>query len=53
MSNARGKDGSLKKVSNILIKSMMPLMHVVDKLCLADTTVRTHLNLQPLGFINP
>ena len=38
MSNARGKDGSLKKVNNILIKSMMPLMRVVDKLYLADTT---------------
>ena len=38
MSNARGKDGSLKKVNNILIKSMMPLTRVVDKLYLADTT---------------
>ena len=38
MSNARGKDGSLKKVNNILIKSMMPLMRVVDKLFLANTT---------------
>ena len=38
MSNARGKDGSLKKVNNFLIKSMMPLMRVVDKLYLADTT---------------
>ena len=38
MSNAKGKDGSLKKVNNILIKSMMPLMRVVDKLYLADTT---------------
>ena len=32
MSNARGK------LNNILIKSMMPLMRVVDKLYLADTT---------------
>ena len=38
MSNARGKDGSLKRVNNILIKSIMPLMRVVDKLYLADTT---------------
>ena len=38
MSNARGKDGSLKKVNNILLKSMIPLMRVADKLYLADTT---------------
>ena len=38
MSNTRGKDGSLKKVNNILIKSMRPLMRVVDQLYLADTT---------------
>ena len=34
MSNARGKDGSLKKVNNLLLKSMVPLMRVAD---LADT----------------
>ena len=38
MSNARGKDGSLKKANNILLKSMRPLMRVVDQLYLADTT---------------
>ena len=38
MSHARGKDGSLKKVNNLLLKSMVPLMRVVDNLYLADTT---------------
>ena len=38
MSNARGKDGSLKKVNNLLLKSMVPLMRVADNLYLADTT---------------
>ena len=32
MSNARGKDGSLKKVNNILQESMIPLMCVAGKL---------------------
>ena len=38
MSHARGKDGSLKKVNNLLLKSMVPLMRVADNLYLADTT---------------
>ena len=38
ISNARGKDGSFKKVNNIIQKSMIPLMCVADKLYLADTT---------------
>ena len=38
MSHARRKDGSLKKVNNLLLKSMVPLMLVVDNLYLADTT---------------
>ena len=38
MSNARGKDGSLKKVNNNIQKSMIPLLRVADKLYLADTT---------------
>ena len=38
MSNARGKDGSLKRINNVLQKAMIPLMHVADNLYLADTT---------------
>ena len=38
MSSARGKDGALKKVNNIIQKSMFPLMRVPNKLYLADTT---------------
>ena len=38
MSSARGKDGTLKKVNNIVQKSMFPLMCVANKLYLADTT---------------
>ena len=37
MSNTRRKDGSLENVNN-LIKSMMPLVGVADKLYLLDTT---------------
>ena len=38
MGNARVDDGTLKKVNNNLLKSMRPLMQVVDQLYLADTT---------------
>ena len=38
MSNARGKDGSLKRINNVLQKAMIPLMRVADNLYLADTT---------------
>ena len=38
MSNARGKDGSLKRINNVLQKAMLPLMPVADNLYLADTT---------------
>ena len=38
MSNAWGKDGSLKKVNNLLLKLMVPLMRVADNLYLANTT---------------
>ena len=30
MSNARGKDGSLKRINNVLQKAMIPLMRVAD-----------------------
>ena len=35
---SRRKDCTLKKVNNILLKSMRPFMRVVDQLYLADTT---------------
>ena len=38
ISNARGKDGSLKRINNVLQKAMIPLMRVADNLYLADTT---------------
>ena len=38
MSNAGGKDGTLKKVNSILLESTKPLMRVVDQLYQADTT---------------
>ena len=38
MSSARGKDGALKKVNNVVQKSMFPLMRVANRLYLADTT---------------
>ena len=38
MSNARGKDGSLKRINNVLQKAMIPLMRVADNLYLVDTT---------------
>ena len=38
MSSVRGKDGALKKVNNIVQKSMFPLMHVANRLYLANTT---------------
>ena len=38
MSNARGKDGSLKRINNVLQKAMIPLMCVADNLYLANTT---------------
>ena len=34
---ARWKDGSLKKVNDLIQKSMIPLMCVTDKLYLEDT----------------
>ena len=38
MSSARGKDDALKKVNNIVQKSMFPLMRVTNRLYLTDTT---------------
>ena len=38
MSSARGKDGALRKINNIIQKSMFPQMRVANKLYLADIT---------------
>ena len=46
MSSARGKDGTLKKVNNIIQKSMFPLMRVANKLYLSDTTEAAALSMK-------